>query len=110
MAIVRNRIKQATVDYKLTAVVLILLGIGLVILYSASTVLSFSKFGNNTHYFFNQLTQGVLIGLLCMYVCSKIDYHRWQKLAPLLVFLSIVLLALVLVPGLGFKVGKLEQC
>ncbi|MHB8871175.1 MAG: putative lipid II flippase FtsW [Candidatus Doudnabacteria bacterium] len=109
MAIVRNRIKQATVDYKLTAVVLILLGIGLVILYSASTVLSFSKFGNNTHYFFNQLTQGVLIGLICMYVFSKIDYHIWQKLAPLLVFLSIVLLALVLVPGLGFKVGNARR-
>ncbi len=109
MAIVRNRTKQATVDYKLTAVVLILLGVGLVILYSASTVLSFSKFGNNTHYFFNQLTQGVLLGLLCMYVCSKINYHRWQKLAPLLVFLSIVLLALVLVPGIGFKVGNARR-
>ena len=45
MAIVRGRTKQASVDYKLTAIVLALLGIGLVVLYSASTVISFSKFG-----------------------------------------------------------------
>lgn len=109
MAIVRGRLKQASVDYKLTAIVLALLGIGLIILYSASTVISFSKFGNNTHYFFSQLTQGVLIGLVCMYIFSKIDYHRWQKLAPLLIIVSIVLLALVLVPGLGFKVGNARR-
>ncbi len=94
------------VDYKLLAIIFALLILGLIILYSASTVLSFSKFGNNTHYFLSQLTQGVLIGLPLMYITSKIDYHRWQKYAPLFMFLSIVLLLAVLIPGIGFKVGN----
>ncbi len=93
-------------DYKLVAIIFALLGIGLMILYSASTVLSFSKFQNNSHYFVNQLVQGVLIGLILMYVCSRIDYHKWQKFAPLFMVISIVLLMAVLIPGIGFKVGN----
>ncbi|GAC1412719.1 MAG: stage V sporulation protein E [Candidatus Doudnabacteria bacterium] len=98
--------KNQQVDYNLLAIIFAMLIIGLIILYSASTVLSFSKFHNNTHFFFNQLTQGVLLGLILMYVCSRIDYHFWQKYAPIFMFISIALLTAVLVPGIGFKVGN----
>ncbi len=101
--------KQKPVDYKTLGIIFALLILGLIILYSASTVLSFSKFHSNSHYFISQLGQGVLIGLLAMYVFSKIDYHYWQKYAPLLMFLSIILLVAVLVPGLGFKVGNARR-
>ncbi|MDB4940231.1 MAG: Cell division protein FtsW [Candidatus Doudnabacteria bacterium] len=98
--------KNQTMDYKMLAIVFSMLLLGLIILYSASTVLSFSKFHTNTHFFFNQLVQGVLLGLVLMYICSKIDYHFWQKYAPLFMFASIALLMAVLVPGIGLKVGN----
>jgi cell division protein FtsW len=94
----KAKTKTQTMDYKLLAVVFGLLALGLIILYSASTVLSFSKYQNNSHYFVNQLLQGVLIGLIAMYFCSKIDYHFWQKYAPVFMFISIILLIVVLIP------------
>lgn len=105
MPAMKTKIKP--VDYKTLAVVLVLLGLGLVILYSASTVLSFSKYHTNSHYFFNQLLQGVVVGSILMYLCTKIDYHKWQKYAPLLMLVSIILLVAVLV--IGLKVGNARR-
>ncbi len=96
-------------DYKLVLIIFALLGVGLMTLYSASTVLSFSKFQNNSHYFLNQLLQGVLLGSILMYICSKIDYHKWQKFAPLFIIISIILLIAVLIPGVGFQVGNARR-
>jgi cell division protein FtsW len=104
-----GRAKAKTVDYKLLAIIAALLGTGLIILYSASTVLSFSKFQTNTHFFFNQLIQGVLIGSILLYITSKIDYHVWQKYAPFFIIASIILLVAVLIPGIGFKVGNARR-
>jgi len=81
----------------------------LIVLYSASTVLFFSKFHSNSHYFISQLSRGVLIGLIAMYVCSRVDYHFWQKYAPLIMLGCIILLVAVLVPGIGFKVGNARR-
>jgi cell division protein FtsW len=96
--------RTATVDYKLLAAILALLALGLLFLYSASTALAFSKFGNGSYYFTHQLLYGALIGLFVMYVCSKIDYHKWQKLAPILVLIAVVLLVVVLIPGIGLEI------
>jgi cell division protein FtsW len=101
-----NKTRSQPLDYKLVVIIFAMLSLGLIILYSASTVLSFSKFHNNTHFFFNQIIQGVTLGLILMYLCSKIDYHVWQKYAPLLMFISIALLMAVLVPHVGLKVGN----
>src|SRR6185503_15966368 len=44
-------------------------------------------------------------GLILMYIFSKIDYHIWQKLAPLMVLGGILLLIAVLIKGIGYQVG-----
>jgi cell division protein FtsW len=93
-------------DRYLLWIVLIILAIGLIMLSSASTVLSYQRYGNNYYYFIRQLLFGALPGLILMYVFSRIDYHIWQKFAPFLVFAGIGMLAAVLIPGIGFKVGN----
>jgi cell division protein FtsW len=85
--------------------VLILLAIGLLVLSSASSVLSYQRFGHNFYYFIRQLFFGAVPGLILMYICSKIDYHRWQALAPLGVLAGVGMLIAVLIPGIGFEVG-----
>src|SRR4051812_46489451 len=99
--------KQKPIDYKLLGIVGAILILGLAVLYSASTVLSFSKFHTNSHYFFSQLVQGVLIGSLVLWACTKIEYHKWQKYAPFLMFISIALLVAVLI--IGLKVGNAKR-
>ncbi|OGE83248.1 MAG: cell division protein FtsW [Candidatus Doudnabacteria bacterium RIFCSPLOWO2_01_FULL_44_21] len=93
------------IDKYLLWVVLILLGIGLLSLSSASTVLSYQRFGNNYYFFLRQIFFGVIPGLILMYIFSRIDYHRWQKWIPLLVLVGIGLLVAVLIPKIGFEAG-----
>jgi cell division protein FtsW len=92
-----------SVDKILFGIVLLLLAIGLAVLYSASTVISYNNFGNTSYYFVHQLLYGALIGCVAMYFCSRIDYHIWQRLIPLLLFVALILLMLVKVPGIGFS-------
>lgn len=100
------RRRELKSDLKLLLIIMALVVSGLIILYSASTVLSYSKFHTNTYYFTHQLLYGAVPGLIAMYLCSKIDYHYWQKFAPLLLFITIALLVVVLIPGIGFSVGR----
>jgi len=100
--------KQAAlpkVDKYLLWTMLSLLLFGLLALSSASTLLSYQRYETNYYYFFRQLMFGAVPGLIFMYLFSRIDYHKWQKLAPILVLGGIGLLIIVLIPGIGFEVG-----
>ncbi|MFA6296710.1 MAG: putative lipid II flippase FtsW [Patescibacteria group bacterium] len=96
-------------DYVFLVVTLILVVFGLIMLSSASVVLSYQNFANNYYYFTHQLLFGVLIGLVAMFVCYKIDYHNWKKFAALMLVLTLVLLVLVFIPGLGFEYGGAKR-
>lgn len=93
------------IDSFLLWVVLILLSIGLLMLFSASSVLSYQRFEHNYYYFIRQLLFGAIPGLILMYLFSRFDYHYWQKLSPFLVLTGIGFLVAVLIPGIGFEVG-----
>jgi len=93
------------IDHTLLFITLGLLVYGLAVLYSASTVQSFADFGNASYYIIHQVLYGALLGLIAMYICCKIDYHVWQKYLPYLIFLSLFLLLLVKIPGLGLASG-----
>ncbi len=88
-------------NHLLLFITLSLLAYGLIVLYSASTVQSFNNFGNTTYYILHQTLYGGVIGLIALYVCSKTDYHIWQKYLPVLIFASLFLLLLVKIPSLG---------
>ena len=97
--------KKLKIDGTFLFITLALLAYGLIVLYSASTVQSFTNFGNTSYYIIHQAVYGALVGLIAMYICSRIDYHFWQKILPVLIFVSLFLLLLVKIPGLGFASG-----
>ncbi len=97
--------KKGKVDVALALVVALLFVVGMIMLYSASTVESLERFGSTTHFVKNQLLQGGLVGLVALYICSKMDYRIWQRLVPLALVGSVILLLLVKVPGIGFSAG-----
>lgn len=94
--------KSGKIDYWFLAITLALLAFGLTVLYSASTVESYNTFGNTTHLIIHQLLYGGVIGLVGMYIFSRIDYHVWRKFLPAILFLSAFLLILAKVPGFSF--------
>lgn len=97
--------RRKHIDYTFLLIVLALLLFGFAGLYSASTVESYKNFGNTTYYIIHQVIYGGALGLAALYVCSKIDYHFWQKNLPWLIFLALFLLAMVKFPALGISYG-----
>ncbi len=91
-------------DKSLLTAMFILLIFGLVMLFSASSVVSFSRFNNTYHFFIRQFFW-VLISLGAFFIVSRIDYRRLKKFAVFFLFASIGLLLLVFIPGLGAEYG-----
>jgi cell division protein FtsW len=87
-------------DMMILLMVVVLTCFGVVMVYSASSVMAEKKFHDG---FFYLKRQGVyaLLGFGMMWVAMQIDYQKWRKVAVPLLFLCIVLLLAVFIPGIG---------
>ncbi|MEN9800153.1 MAG: hypothetical protein RL653_3850 [Pseudomonadota bacterium] len=91
-------------DFLLLVAVLALVGVGLVMVYSASAVTAQDKLHDALYYLKRQSVAAVL-GLGAMLMAMKLGYRRLARWAwPLLVLAGLCLLALF-IPGLGVSVG-----
>ncbi|MBI4022561.1 putative lipid II flippase FtsW [Candidatus Berkelbacteria bacterium] len=88
------------VDGWLLVAVLLLAGLGLMMISSASVVLSSEEFGTSYVYASRQLLH-VGLGIVALGVFSFIDYRVWQKAAPILLGLIFLLLFVTFLPGVG---------
>ena len=82
-------------------IVLALLGFGLIMVFSASTVVSAELYGSQTWIFTRQLLF-VILGLVTLMVSMKIDYHFYERRSVIYLLLTLSLLLLVfllVVPG-----------
>jgi len=86
------------IDFTLVITILFLLGIGLVMVLSASSPSALSESGNSYSYFSKQLLFAIL-GLLAMVFISKIDYRFYQKFYKHAWILSVILLVAVKLIG-----------
>lgn len=100
-----SRSGEHEADKSLLSAVFVLLVFGLVMLFSASWIVSYSRFGNTYHYFIRQFVW-IIISLIVFWVVSKIDYRVWKKFAVFFLFASVALLLLVFVPGLRSEYGS----
>ncbi|MDO9515723.1 MAG: putative lipid II flippase FtsW [Syntrophales bacterium] len=91
-------------DITLFIVTMMLVVIGTVMIYSSSSIIALEKYGDGYHYIKKQIVF-VLLGLCVMIAASKVPYRYWGKAAYPAVLISIALLALLVVPGFGTKVG-----
>jgi cell division protein FtsW len=88
----------------LLLIVAVLTVFGLVMLASASGVKAIELYGDPMFFVYRQLLW-LALALLVAGVISRIDYRRWRYLAVPVFILSVILLVLVLIPGIGTKVG-----
>ena len=86
-------------DYSILLVTLILTGLGIVMVYSASGILAADRFGDSL-YFLKKQAAFATGGVFLMFVMMNLNYHLWQKLAYPILGISFVLLALVLAVGM----------
>jgi len=91
-------------DLPLVGVTLLLAGMGLVFVLSASQALAYLEHRWPLYFFARQLV-GAGLGLAAMFVLWRIDYHRLRRLAPAAAGLALVLMVAVLAPHLGVQVN-----
>ncbi len=101
-AAARDRLKP--IDLPLFLAVLTLMGIGLVMVLSASSVEALAVF-KNPYYFFERQSIWAVLGLIGLFFASRLDYHRWRILALPGFGATLILLTMVLVPGIGRNVN-----
>ncbi|MFA5076378.1 MAG: putative lipid II flippase FtsW [Patescibacteria group bacterium] len=92
-------------DYILIALIAILVLFGLVMLSSAGAPISYQKFGNSYYYFTHQIITGLIPGLILFFFFSNYYYRKLREIAMPLLFISIILLILVFIPGLRTEYG-----
>jgi cell division protein FtsW len=100
----RDEPVRLSVDPVLLGAVLGLLCLGLVMVYSASAVMALEKTGNGFYFLQRQLVAAG-VGLLAMASALKLGYRRLARLAYPLLVVTVLLLLLVLLPGVGTLVG-----
>ena len=96
----RKEKRERYYDYSLLAVIIFLCCFGLIMVYSSSSYAAQLKTGDSLFYLKKQ-GFALIIGLLVMLAVSKIDYHRFGKLAVLAYALAIVLMIAVNFTPLG---------
>ncbi|WP_211453533.1 putative lipid II flippase FtsW [Collimonas antrihumi] len=106
-----QRSKMMEYDQPLVWVVVMLMLFGLVMVYSASIALPDSpKYANytNAHFLIRQAIF-ICISLVAGLVTFRIPIATWQRWAPYLFVITLILLAMVLVPGLGRGVNGAKR-
>lgn len=102
-----------SIDLPFMVLVLTLVIFGLIMLFSASYATAYYRF-NDSYKFIKQQAFFAVVGVIAMFVASRVDYHIFHKLALPLLALTMVLLVIVLfmpelngakrwifIPGLG---------
>lgn len=82
--------------------VLFLLGLGVLMVYDASSASAARDFGDK-FYFLKEQLKWVILGLAAMILISTINYKILYKFSPVIIIGSIISLMLVFLPGIGVK-------
>ena len=96
-------------DYVFITLAGILVLFGLMMLASATTPYAYARFGDSYYFLKKQVLYGFLPGLFLFFLLSKINYRFWKKSALPIFIISIGLLILVFIPGLGSNYGTQAQ-
>jgi len=92
-------------DKILVFFIFLAMAIGLILLFSASSVAAYVRSGNSLYFLKHQL-YGLALGIPAFIILSKIDYHRYRNFAIHFLVISVGFLVLTFIPGLSASYGK----
>ena len=91
-------------DLWLVLGVLSLLGIGVVMIYSTSSIPALHNLHGQSAFFLKRQLIAAAVGMVAMVVAMHFDYENLRHLALPFLVLSVALLVLVLIPGIGMEI------
>jgi len=87
-------------DAVLLAITALLTGVGIVMVFSASSAVAYTQFHDAAYYLKRELIWAV-IGAVALVLGMRLDYTKLRPAAPWIFGIAVVLLAAVLIPSLG---------
>lgn len=115
MATNKSQSTRGTPDFQLLILTLLMVGFGLVMVFSSSSGISLvsKKFEYDAMYFTKRQLLFAVLGLIGMFVTMNIRYEKFKKLFAPVFILTIIMLILVLIVGKStngatswFNIGK----
>lgn len=100
--------KKGVYDYNLLMIVTILLAIGIVMVFSASSVSAYFRMGDPYYFLKRQLLWGAL-GYVVMIFFMNYDYWKLKKFSNITLLITICLLVAVLIPGIGIEINEAKR-
>lgn len=101
--------KNGKPDFVLFIITFLLSFFGLVIISSAGIARSMAVYGESYYFLTHQFFYGFLPGLVFWFIFSNTNYQVWRKLAFPMFLISVILLVLVFIPGLGMTVKGAQR-
>jgi cell division protein FtsW len=96
------------IDYALLLTVLAMVIFGLIMVYSASFIYAQERTGDGFAFIKKQLSVAAL-GFAALYAACRMPYRKWADWAYPLLGIAATLLVLVLIPGIGARVGGAQR-
>ncbi len=87
----------------------ILIMAGMIILSSAGSAIGYERFGDSYYFIKKQIFSGFIPGLIALLVLASIDYKIWKKFTAPFLAISILLLIIVYIPGVGAEFGTAKS-
>ena len=100
----RFRQQPLQYDVKLLFPVLFLVGIGVVMVYSASSTIALKKFGSD-YYFLKKQAVFALLGIVVLVFCRHFPYRLFRSLTYPLLIIALIFLAVILLTRFGYSAG-----
>ncbi|MCF8051995.1 MAG: putative lipid II flippase FtsW [Desulfobacterales bacterium] len=99
-----SKVSAIRYDIRLLFPVLFLVGIGIVMVYSASSALALKKFGNDA-FFLSRQALYAAFGIVALVVCRHVPYRAYRPLVYPLLAASVAALAAVPFTNMGVSAG-----
>ena len=107
-----EQLARGPMDLPFLMLVLMLVGIGLIMMFSASFASAYydssKTVQNNPMFYIRRQAAYAAVGLLVMYVTSKINYQRFRWMSVFVLVGAIALLVLVLTP-IGVEINQVKR-
>ena len=93
------------IDYTFLSIVVLMVSFGLVMLLSASAPSASNIYDGDSYAFFKKQLIFVVLGIVGMWVVSRINFNRYKKYVPMLMLACVFMLVLVAIPFIGKSIN-----
>ncbi len=92
------------IDLPLLVSSLLLLGVGSVMVYSASSAVAEEMFSGDSGFFVKRYLVRLILGIVILVLFASLNYQKQKKWAPVWMAVGLVILLLLFVPGIGLTI------